>query len=160
MSRILFRFSEIFVYNYEEFVVEYNYWEVLKLSINKKNSIEFKLNLGKRIRDARLKVGLTQSQLAEYLGKSDNVVTNWEKGTNRPDADMINKLCAILNVSPNWLLNYDLEEKTDIGNSDEVKNPDIRAIARAGENMSPDEAAELRKFAERLFPNAFKKKDS
>lgn len=38
-----------------------------------------------------------------------------------------------------------------------INNNDIREIARAGKNMSSDEAAELRKFAERLFPNAFKK---
>ncbi|AFV02843.1 MULTISPECIES: transcriptional regulator [unclassified Dehalobacter] len=36
-------------------------------------------------------------------------------------------------------------------------NSDIREIARAGNNMTSDEAAELRKFAERLFPDAFKK---
>lgn len=42
--------------------------------------------------------------------------------------------------------------------SESIENPDIRMIARAGEKMSKEDALELRKFAERLFPNAFKNK--
>ncbi len=71
------------------------------------NSKEFRAKLGENIRKARLKMGLTQAQLGEMLGKSDNVITNWEKGTNRPDADMIEKLCNILRVSPNELLSWE-----------------------------------------------------
>ncbi len=74
---------------------------------NMNESKEFRVKLGENIRKARLKMGLTQAQLAEMLGKSDNVITNWEKGTNRPDADMIEKLCNILNISPNELLNWE-----------------------------------------------------
>lgn len=71
------------------------------------NSKEFRIKLGENIRKARLKIGLTQAQLGKMLGKSDNVITNWEKGTNRPDADMIEKLCSILKISPNELLNWE-----------------------------------------------------
>lgn len=74
---------------------------------NMNNSKEFRIKLGENIRKARLKIGLTQAQLGKMLGKSDNVITNWEKGTNRPDADMIEKLCNILKISPNELLNWE-----------------------------------------------------
>lgn len=51
------------------------------------------------------------------------------------------------------------DDKEDIDpDSDSIANPDIRMIARAGEKMSKEDAALLRKFAERLFPDAFKNK--
>ena len=71
-----------------------------------KESKEFRIELGERIKTARIKKNLTQAQLGELLGKSDNVIANWEKGTNRPDADTIKKLCTLLDVSTNELLNW------------------------------------------------------
>ena len=37
----------------------------------------------------------------------------------------------------------------------EIKNPDIQMIARAGEKMTPDQAENLRKYAQYMFPEAF-----
>lgn len=37
----------------------------------------------------------------------------------------------------------------------EIKNPDIRMIARAGRKMTPEQAENLRKYAEYMFPEAF-----
>lgn len=80
---------------------------------NIEESEEFRIKLGNNIRNARQKANLTQAQLGELLGKKDNVITNWEKGTNRPDADMIEKLCTILSISPNELLNWNKGKKED-----------------------------------------------
>ena len=50
------------------------------------------------IRDARLKKGISQKELANLIGKSKNVISNWENGRNKPDADQIELLCSILNI--------------------------------------------------------------
>ena len=50
------------------------------------------------IRDARLKKGISQKELANLIGKSKNVISNWENGRNKPDADQIEMLCSILNI--------------------------------------------------------------
>lgn len=73
---------------------------------NFNDSKDFRIKLGENIKNARIKKNLTQAQLGELLGKSDNVITNWEKGTNRPDADTIKNLCTLLDISPNELLNW------------------------------------------------------
>ena len=42
----------------------------------------------------------------------------------------------------------------------EIENPDIRMIARAGRKMTPEQAKNLRKYAEFMFPEAFKDDDT
>ena len=37
-----------------------------------------------------------------------------------------------------------------------IENPDIRMIARAGRKMTPEQAESLRRYAEFMFPEAFK----
>lgn len=50
------------------------------------------------IRDARLRKGLSQKDLAALIGKSKNVISNWENGRHKPDADQIELLCGILDI--------------------------------------------------------------
>ena len=42
----------------------------------------------------------------------------------------------------------------------EIENPDIRMIARAGRKMTPEQAENVRKYAEFMFPEAFKDDDT
>lgn len=78
--------------------------------------------------------------------------------------DIIKKAREYLRANPSFIdliretpqLEFLMSHNEDPMNTNLIKNADIRDIARAGEKMSSDEAAELRKFAERLFPDAFK----
>lgn len=42
----------------------------------------------------------------------------------------------------------------------QIENPDIRMIARAGKKMTPEQAENLRKYAQYMFPEAFKDDDT
>ena len=66
--------------------------------------------IGERISEFRKERKLTQKQLAEKLGISSNLVSNWEQGINRPGADILAALCAALEVSPSELLDVTLTE--------------------------------------------------
>ena len=48
------------------------------------------------------------------------------------------------------------DSKQNSNNSIEVENPDIRQIARAGKKMTPEQAKNVRKYAEFMYPEAFK----
>ena len=50
---------------------------------------------------------MSQEELAALIGKSKNVISNWERGDNKPDADVIFSLCDILNVDANYLLGWE-----------------------------------------------------
>ena len=66
--------------------------------------------IGSRIRKYREAHGLSQMELAQLIGVSNSRVSNWEKGLNRPDADIIAALCRALVVSPSELLDVHLCE--------------------------------------------------
>lgn len=82
-----------------------------------------KYEIGKRIRKYREICGISQIQLAEKLGISNNRVSNWEQGINRPDADILADICRVLDISPSELLDVHLS-------SDEL-NEKERNIIRA-----------------------------
>lgn len=67
-----------------------------------------KYEIGKRIRKYREERGFSQKVLAEKIGVSNGRVSNWEQGLNRPDADILAKLCQALEVSPSSLLGVTL----------------------------------------------------
>lgn len=58
-----------------------------------------KAAFGSRIREYRIKKGLSQPQLAALLGVTKNAVTNWEAGASRPDIESIPALCTHLGIS-------------------------------------------------------------
>ena len=67
-----------------------------------------KYELGNRIKRLRKELGISQKELAERIGVSNGRVSNWEQGINRPDADILSKLCSALQTSPSLLLGMKL----------------------------------------------------
>ena len=76
------------------------------------------MSVGDNIRTARINKGLTQWQLAEILQSRGAVVgnttiSNWEKGISKPDPDIIEKLCKILDVDANFILGFNKEKNVN-----------------------------------------------
>lgn len=65
------------------------------------------MSLAKNLKEARMVKNLTQDELAKLVGKTKNVISNWERGDNKPDADTIFELCDILDVDANYLLGWE-----------------------------------------------------
>lgn len=56
-----------------------------------------------RLKEARLKKGYTQEQIAEKIGVAKSTYTGYEKGTREPNVNTIGKLMEELNVDANFL---------------------------------------------------------
>ena len=65
--------------------------------------------LGKRIKLARAKVGITQSELAEMMNMTDNQISNIERGLCEPHAEVLRRISEVLGVSTDSLL-FDMVE--------------------------------------------------
>lgn len=57
-----------------------------------------------RLRELRLKKGLTQTELGEKVGVKQNTFTNWENGKREPNFETLLKLASILNTTTSYLL--------------------------------------------------------
>jgi len=64
-------------------------------------------NLNCNIKNFRTFRKMTQEELANRIGKTKNVVSNWERGDNAPDVDTIEKICKELAVTPNQLFGWE-----------------------------------------------------
>jgi len=63
--------------------------------------------MGKRIKEERNALGLTQSKFAEKLGKSEEsrqIIANWEKGKTIPAFDDMLKMCELFDCELGYLL--------------------------------------------------------
>lgn len=58
--------------------------------------------------------GISQKELAQRLGVSPSAVTNWIKGKNSPDIEMVAEICGALEVSVSDLFGKK-EEGANIG---------------------------------------------
>lgn len=63
------------------------------------------VKIGKFIATCRKEKNLTQLQLAEKLNVTDRAVSKWENGKSMPDSSIMLKLCSVLGISVNELLN-------------------------------------------------------
>ena len=79
---------------------------------------------------------LTQEKMAERLGVSRQVITNWESGRNSPDINMIDMICSEFNISMDELLYGN--KKLDIEASEDKLDIILKEIAslKARSNIS------------------------
>lgn len=62
------------------------------------------VTLGKRLRQAREKAGMTQAGLAHAVGYKDRMaVSGWESDTQAPPLATVEALAAALQCDPCWL---------------------------------------------------------
>jgi len=60
--------------------------------------------LAKKLRDMRLKSGLSQKEIAEQIGVSPSVVSAYELGERTPSVEVLMSLAALYNCSSDYLL--------------------------------------------------------
>ena len=61
------------------------------------------MSFGKRLRDRRIELKMSQSELAKALGVTAAAVSNYESGQNAVREDVLLKLFRVLDVDPNYL---------------------------------------------------------
>ena len=105
------------------------------------------MKLNKTIKELRLKKGLTQEQIACYLGVSTPAVNKWEKGNTYPDITLLPALARLLGTDLNTLLSF----KDDLTNL-EISNFADKIFEDASEN-GIDHAFEIAMNKIHEYPN-------
>ena len=67
-----------------------------------------------KIKEMRQKVGMSQEELADKIGKSCRGVQQWERGKSSPSANAVWDMCEALGCDPNTLLGWYDEHPEDM----------------------------------------------
>ena len=68
------------------------------------------MNMGKQIRENRLRCNLTQDKLAEVLGVTPQAVSKWESGAGFPDITLLPELSSIFGVKIDELFDFSVDD--------------------------------------------------
>ena len=71
------------------------------------------MKINQIIKEKRKQLGLTQENVAEYLGVSTPAVSKWENGTTYPDIMLLPALARLLKTDLNTLMSFN-EEMSEI----------------------------------------------
>ena len=88
--------------------------------------------IGARVREARVKVGLTQAGVARLLGVSPHSVWSWENAKTQPNHEHLMELASRCEVSTDWLLGRDVVEAEVLREDEPLLPGGRRRAARRG----------------------------
>lgn len=111
------------------------------------------VNIGKRIKSARQKVGMSQEELAQTIGVTKSTISKYEKGAREPRYDQLQRIAAALGVPVQELIAdwsaVDKEEFKRVFIHGEGLEPPAR-IAVALERLNATGAGKVADYAEDL----------
>lgn len=70
--------------------------------------------IGKRIKEAMKKKGMRQSDIVRETGINKGALSSYISGKYEPKQTNIFKIASALNVSPGWLMGYNVSQEPDI----------------------------------------------
>lgn len=71
------------------------------------------MGTGERILKFRKARGMTQAQVAEAIGATEGAVRHYERGVRTPGPEQVAAIAAVLDVSPEALTDYGIENARD-----------------------------------------------
>lgn len=77
------------------------------------------MSFGKRLRERRIELGMSQSELARMLGVSSAAVSNYESGQNAVREDVLLRLFHVLDTDPNYLYQDSIPPRNFVCSVDE-----------------------------------------
>jgi len=72
------------------------------------------MSIAENIKDARIKAGFSQQQLADGLGVTRQLISKWETGISMPDAEQVRSLSEKLHISYEALLDGREPQEKDV----------------------------------------------
>lgn len=109
------------------------------------------MSFSNRLKEARLKAGMTQEFLALQIGVAKSTLTGYEKGYREPDMDKISKIMDVLKVSANFLFQDEIIQNEEMSLT--LKEREILQIYRSLDEFGKH-AIELLLQAEQLRCNS------
>lgn len=123
-------------------------------------NLEQKKFMGRRIKECRNKLGISQEELAEMLGMKRTNIANYEAGRVVPPGNILVKLSDIFGVSTDYILGLSDSPNKDFDELDD----DLRQIQRYKRKLTNEiDRKRLAKMIENIklsFIDAFNEEEA
>lgn len=107
------------------------------------------MNIGDRIKQARLALGYSAEQVAAFLQVSPATIYRYENGDiSKLPSKFIKPLAEYLCVTPEYLMGWS-DESTPI--QDKPKNDEIRLLIRGFNRLSPEQVEKAKNVMKAMF---------
>ncbi len=117
--------------------------------LRRPEDIEIDQQIGQRLKERRLLMGLSQTALADGLGITFQQLQKYEKGHNRIAAGRLYGCAQLLDVPPEYF--FEGLEGSDGGTPDETRSDEAMKLARAYYRIGdPTERFRVRKLVQAL----------
>ena len=100
------------------------------------------IHVGKRVRERRVSLGMSQANLGEYLGLTFQQIQKYERGVNRISASRLWVLSHLFKVPVEWF--FEGLEETSQKQNDVMTRQETRQLARYYEACPPSIRNRLR----------------
>jgi transcriptional regulator with XRE-family HTH domain/uncharacterized protein (DUF2164 family) len=94
------------------------------------------MEIGVKIKELRLKNGMTQEKLADLLFVSVQTISRWETAVNYPDISLLPIIAHVFEVSTDYLLGVDIERNKEEIEKIKIKVQEYEHIGMLGEAIS------------------------
>jgi len=110
--------------------------------------------LGARLRRARMRLDLTQAQVARDVGFVTTVYGRIERGDMLPSVPKLRELCLLLGISADVLLSLRSAERTSAESSGPQESPELQRLSRLVCALPPDRFELFRQMLQELTGSA------
>jgi transcriptional regulator with XRE-family HTH domain len=90
-----------------------------------------------RIRDLRIQHGMSQDELAEAIGISQNQISRYERGANDPTGDVLIALADVLHTTTDYILGRSSDPAPTLTEKDlDTKERKVVTAMRQGDRLT------------------------
>lgn len=93
------------------------------------------MEIGKKLKEARMSSGLTQERVAEEIDVSRQTISNWENEKSYPDIVSVIRLSSLYSISLDELLKGDMKMMEHLEESTNVVKSNQKLISAAVVNI-------------------------
>lgn len=94
--------------------------------------------IGDKIRERRIELGMTQSQISELTGIKKNTISNYENNVSAPNENNIFKLMEVLKCDANYLFEWDKVEEFRLTLEEKIHIKKYRTLDEYGKKAVDD----------------------
>lgn len=104
-----------------------------------------------RLKDLRLKMGVSQQALADKLNVSQQTICKYENNTNEPNIDMLEAMADIFDVSVDYLIGYSSYAHKVEEVSETALNEDELTFLKKYRSINPSSRALVQQFMDEFL---------